>query len=126
MKALQNQKPEDVESPVTVAVDRETLRKGNPKDRELAAVLDQVTNLSAMVSQLSALVQSSALIAPNPYLRSMGDLVDIRGLGSSSTLERSSDYELPAASSPFDEAVRARLRNALKKNAANRKSEGQD
>ena len=57
LNAIKNQKPSDVESPVTVAVDRETLRSGSVKDREMAKVLDNLAELMGAVSSLGAHVQ---------------------------------------------------------------------
>jgi hypothetical protein len=48
MKAIQEH-PDDVESPVSIAVDREVLRRGSVQERELAQVLDGLAELRRML-----------------------------------------------------------------------------
>jgi hypothetical protein len=51
MKAIQEH-PAEVDSPISVAVDREALRSGTTQERELALMFDGITNLTNLVSRL--------------------------------------------------------------------------
>jgi hypothetical protein len=83
MKAVQA-KPNDVESPVSIAVDLSLLRSGNAQQREMALVLDLLGKINQQVSMLSNAVVVAAPNSNEPWR--VGSWGVPRGLGTLASL----------------------------------------